>query len=258
VSPGAADRLANWLRHSTTKSSMMVPNRYAAQVPSPALANASGMMRRAGIVGEISATDWPRTAGNGSAPVRMAVWAGAVSGGARAMSRVPFIMRQKSGATFNFPQLFVAATRDPALSVRRLLFPNCHAARQLCFERGLVSGRPGALAEAEAVAAGAGGGEGVDLDRGRVRARRCGRRRVVVGELDRGLVAGEPSGVHVEHADAPRVGGVGVGDRGPRRVLGLGRGAGAGDVDGLDRLANGARLVVVVVALGAASADDQV
>src|ERR1700722_9591877 len=129
MAPGAADRLANWLRHSTTKISMMGPNRYAPQVPSPALANASGMMRTAVIVGEISATDWPRTAGNGSAPVRMAVLAGAVPGGTRAMSRVPFVMRQNSGATLNFPQLFVVATRDPALSMCWLLFPHCQLTR---------------------------------------------------------------------------------------------------------------------------------
>src|SRR5579862_697785 len=89
MAPGAADRLANWLRHSTTNSSITVPKRYAAQVPSPALANARGMMRTAVIVGEISATDWPSAAGNPSAPTRILDFGGAVWVGARAICRVP-------------------------------------------------------------------------------------------------------------------------------------------------------------------------
>src|ERR1700691_1603442 len=112
------------------------------------------------------------------------------------------------------------------------------------------------LAEAEAVRAGPGGGEGVVLERRRVRARAGPGRGVVVGEGHRGLVAGEATGVYVEHAEAPRVGGVGVGDRGPRRVLGLGRRA--ADIDGFGRLARGALLVDVVMAMGAAGADHQV
>src|ERR1700689_3355169 len=113
-----------------------------------------------------------------------------------------------------------------------------------------------APAPAETVRAGPGRGEAVELGWGRVRARAGPRRGVVVGEGHRGLVTGEAPGIHVEHADSPRVGGVGVGDRGPRRVLGLD--LGLGDVDALLRFARGVRLVDVVVALGAAGADHQV
>src|ERR1700735_2739329 len=101
-----------------------------------------------------------------------------------------------------------------------------------------------APAPAETVRAGPGSGEGVELDRDRVRARAGPRRGVVVGEGHRGLVTGEAAGIHVEHADSPRIGGVGIGDRGPRRVLGLD--LGLGDVDALLRFARGARLVDVV------------
>src|SRR6202042_2310064 len=79
---------------------------------------------------------------------------------------------------------------------------------------------------------------------------------VVIGEGHRGLVAGEATGVHVEYAEAPRISGVGVGDRGPRRVFGLG--VGSADVDRLGRFARGALLVHVVMALSAAGADHQV
>src|ERR1700734_360474 len=104
-------------------------------------------------------------------------------------------------------------------------------------------------APAETVRAGPRGGEGVELDRGRVRARAGPRRGVVVGEGHRGLVTGEATRIHVEDADAPRVDGVGVGDRGPRGDLGLD--LGPGDVDALLRFARGAGLVDVVVAHGA-------
>src|ERR1700722_14596576 len=87
MAPGAADRLVNWLRHSTTNSSITVPNRYASQVPWPAFENASGMMRAAVIVGDISATDWASSAGNPSAPVRRVVFGGAVLTGATAICR---------------------------------------------------------------------------------------------------------------------------------------------------------------------------
>src|SRR3984885_14427905 len=87
MAPGAADRLVNWLRQRTTNSSMTVPNRYASQVPWPALENASGMMRTAVIVGEISATDWASSAGNPSAPVLSPVFSGAALTGAMAIYR---------------------------------------------------------------------------------------------------------------------------------------------------------------------------
>src|ERR1700727_1602476 len=87
MAPGAVDRLVNWLRHSTTNSSITVPNRYASQVPWPALENASGMMRTAVIVGDIRATDWASSAGNPSAPVLRVVFTGAVLTGATAICR---------------------------------------------------------------------------------------------------------------------------------------------------------------------------
>ena len=45
------------MRQNTTKSNITVPNRYANQVPCPALANARGMMSTAVIVGEMRPID---------------------------------------------------------------------------------------------------------------------------------------------------------------------------------------------------------
>ena len=68
------NRLANWFRLIATNSSMTVPKRKQNQPMVPAVANISGTIRAAVMLGEISAIDWAVTSQKFNALVFSLVW----------------------------------------------------------------------------------------------------------------------------------------------------------------------------------------